>query len=75
MFYTYYTATISYRFLLILFTALSLIATVCCILMSPHFPQSDKDDTEDDVLDKKEFFMETEISHDSANESDFTIEI
>ena len=42
------------RFLLIVFTASSLIATICCILMSPHFPDTTgdlMDVDEDDVFD------------------------
>ena len=42
------------RFLLIVFTASSLIATICCILMSPHFPDTTgdlMDVDEDDVYD------------------------
>ena len=49
------------RFLLVLFTASSLIATICCIMMSPHFPQTDRDETEDDVFDQPELLVETEI--------------
>ena len=42
------------RFLLIIFTASSFIATICCILMSPHFPDTTgdlMDVDEDDVFD------------------------
>ena len=42
------------RFLLIIFTASSFIATICCIMMSPHFPDTTgdlMDVDEDDVYD------------------------
>ena len=47
-----------HRFLLGLFTGSSLIATICCILMSPHFPENEASDEndEDDVFDQPDVF-------------------
>ena len=59
-----------FRFLLILFTASSVIATVCCIMMSPHFPQSDGDHSEDDVFDQHEELLETDIYYDNYHGND-----
>ena len=63
------------RFLLVLFTASSLIATICCIMMSPHFPQTDKDETEDDVFDQPELLVETETESYHGNASYLTASV
>ena len=63
------------RFLLVLFTASSLIATICCIMMSPHFPQTDKDETEDDVFDQPELLVETETEPYQGNASYLTASV
>ena len=62
-----------FRFLLILFTASSLIATVCCIMMSPHFPESDGDHSEDDVFDQHEELVETDYDnyHDNYHDDNY----
>ena len=46
------------RFLLIVFTASSIVATICCIMMSPHFPEKETNDEsgEDDVFDQPDAF-------------------
>ena len=62
---------------MIVFTASSIIATVCCIMMSPHFPQSDGDHSEDDVFDQHEELLEPDLiyydsSHDNYHGNDST---
>merc|ERR1712227_810319 len=45
------------RFLLVVFTLSSFIATICCIMMSPHFPETRDDESgEDDVFDQDDAY-------------------
>ena len=52
------------------FTTSSLIATVSCIMMSPHFPESDGAQSEDDVFDQHEELLETDIYYDNYHGND-----
>ena len=47
------------RFLLFVFSTSSFVATICCIMMSPHFPDHGTDEGgEDDVFDQPDDFEE-----------------
>ena len=42
---------------IVVFTLSSLIATICCIMMSPHFPETRDDESgEDDVFDQDDAY-------------------
>ena len=51
-----------FRFLLIIFTLSSLIATFLCIYTSPHFPEGSEPDMEDEMED----IMQSQEQHNST---------